>query len=62
MSVYQKPVLGVSMLKGEKDLTVSHVDGFRYKGLFFPTPEQAVVSLAKMYEYQRFITRENGNS
>lgn len=61
MSVYQKPVLGVSMLKGEKDLTVSHVDGFRYKGLFFPTPEQAVVSLAKMYEYQRFITREKGN-
>jgi len=62
MSAYQKPVLGVSMLKGEKDLTVSHVEGFRYKGLFFPTPEQAVVSLAKMYEYQRFITKEKNNS
>ncbi|MFZ2633877.1 MAG: acetate--CoA ligase family protein [Desulfosalsimonadaceae bacterium] len=62
MSVYQKPVLGVSMLKGEKDLTVTQVKGFRYKGLFFPTPEQAVLSLAKMYEYQKFINRENGSS
>jgi acyl-CoA synthetase (NDP forming) len=62
MSIYQKPVLGVSMLKDENDLTVNQVKGFRYKGLFFPTPEQAVVSLAKMYEYQKFISREKGNS
>jgi acyl-CoA synthetase (NDP forming) len=55
MTQFQKPVLGVSMLKGEKDLTVNTVEGFRYKGLFFPTPEQAVISLSKMYEYQRFI-------
>ena len=57
MSEYQKPVLGVSMLKDEKDLTVTDVKGFRYKGVFFPTPEQAVISLSKMYEYHDFISR-----
>ena len=57
MSEYQKPVLGVSMLKDEKDLTVNNVKGFRYKGVFFPTPEQAVTSLSKMYEYYKFISR-----
>ncbi|MCK5784147.1 MAG: CoA-binding protein, partial [Desulfobacterales bacterium] len=57
MSEYQKPVLGVSMLKDETDLTVNNVKGFRYKGVFFPTPEQAVTSLAKMYEYYNFISR-----
>ncbi len=58
MTRFQKPVLGVSMLKGENDLTVNAVEGFRYKGLFFPTPEQAVISLSKMYEYHRFISPE----
>lgn len=62
MSTYQKPVLGVSMLKDENDLTVNQVKGFRYKGLFFPTPEQAVISLAKMYEYQRFLSQEKHHS
>jgi len=57
MTQFQKPVLGVSMSKGEKDPTVTDVNGYRYKGLFFPTPEQAVISLSKMYEYQRFISR-----
>lgn len=59
MSEYQKPVLGVSMLKDAKDLTVTEVAGFRYKGVFFPTPEQAVISLSKMYEYYNFISRNN---
>ena len=62
MEKHHKPVLGVSMLKDEKDRTVYSVNDFKYKGLFFPTPEQAVISLAKMYEYQKFIHRENGNS
>ena len=57
MTEYQKPVLGVTMVKGEKDLTVTDVEGFRYKGLFYATPEQAVTSLSKMYEYCRFISR-----
>lgn len=58
METYQKPILGVSILKEEKDQTVYSVDGRRYKGLFFPTPEQAVKSLAKMYEYQQFLQRD----
>ncbi len=58
METHQKPVLGVSMLKEEKDHTVYTLENRRYKGLFFPTPEQAVKSLSKMYEYKRFIMRE----
>jgi acyl-CoA synthetase (NDP forming) len=57
METHQKPVLGVSMLKDEKDRTVYSVGDFKYKGLFFPTPEQAVISLSKMYEYYRFVCR-----
>lgn len=58
MEKYRKPVLGVNILRDEKDKTVYTFDGNRYKGLFFPTPEQAVKSLAKMYEYRQFLERE----
>jgi acyl-CoA synthetase (NDP forming) len=57
MEKHRKPVLGVAMLKDEKDRTVYSVGDFKYKGLFFPTPEQAVISLSKMYEYYRFVSR-----
>ncbi|MFW5908013.1 MAG: acetate--CoA ligase family protein [Desulfosalsimonas sp.] len=58
MEKYEKPVLGVNMLRGEKDKTVYKVEGSSYKGLFFPTPEQAVKSLAKLCEYRRFLDTE----
>ncbi len=58
METYEKPVLGVSILTEDEDLTVNEVPGHRYKGIFFPTPEQAVKSMAKMYEYYRFLVRE----
>ncbi len=58
MEKYGKPVLGVNMLRDEKDKTVYSFDDKRNKGLFFPTPEQAVKSLAKMYEYRQFLDRE----
>ena len=58
MESYPKPVLGVSMLKDDTDHTVYSLENHRYKGLFYPTPEQAVKSLAKMYEYKRFLLRE----
>ncbi|MFW5902195.1 MAG: CoA-binding protein, partial [Thermodesulfobacteriota bacterium] len=58
METHPKPVLGVSMLKDDTDLTVSSYENYTYKGLFFPTPEQAVKSLAKMVEYKRFLDRE----
>jgi len=59
METHHKPVLGVSMLMGEKDRTVNSIKGYSYKGLFFPTPEQAVISLSKMCEYYNFISRSN---
>ncbi|MDZ7833335.1 MAG: acetate--CoA ligase family protein [Desulfobacterales bacterium] len=59
MEQHPKPVLGVSMVKDETDRTVYTLEDRKYKGLFFPAPEQAVKSLAKMYEYQRFCQRED---
>ncbi|MCF8110992.1 MAG: acetate--CoA ligase family protein [Desulfobacteraceae bacterium] len=58
MEKHEKPILGVNMLRGEKDKTVYKVEGSSYKGLFFPTPEQAVKSLAKLWEYRRFLDTE----
>jgi acyl-CoA synthetase (NDP forming) len=57
MEKYPKPVLGVSMLKDDSDRTVYTIEERRFKGLFFPTPEQAVKSLSKMVEYNRFLNR-----
>ncbi|MFW6081497.1 MAG: acetate--CoA ligase family protein [Desulfosalsimonas sp.] len=59
MDRYQKPILGVNMLREEKDRTVYNMEGSSYKGLFFPTPEQAVKSLAKLREYRGFLDRES---
>ncbi|MFW6334660.1 MAG: acetate--CoA ligase family protein [Desulfosalsimonas sp.] len=58
MEKHEKPILGVNMLRGEKDKTVYSIEGSSYKGLFFPTPEQAVKSLAKLWEYRRFLDTE----
>ncbi|MFO7560909.1 MAG: acetate--CoA ligase family protein [Desulfobacterales bacterium] len=58
MEQHKKPIVGVCMVKDEKDLSVHPVNGGKFKGVFFPTPEQAVKSLAKMYEYHRFLERE----
>lgn len=58
MEAHPKPVLGVSMLKDDTDRTVSSYADYTYKGLFYPTPEQAVKSLSKMVEYKRFLDRE----
>jgi acyl-CoA synthetase (NDP forming) len=61
MGTYEKPVIGVNIVTDEtEDKTIYKVDGARYKGVFFPTPERAVKSLAKMYDYTRFLKREGG--
>ncbi len=62
MEKYKKPVLGVNILRGEKDRTVYSFEGARHKAVFFPTPEQAVRSLARMYEYRRFLQREEAEA
>ncbi|MBS3733097.1 MAG: CoA-binding protein, partial [Desulfobacterales bacterium] len=58
MEKYEKPILGVNMLRDDKDKTVYSVADRTYKGLFFPSPEQAVKSLAKLFEYRQFLERQ----
>lgn len=59
METYEKPVIGVNIVTDEvEDKTIYKVEGARYKGVFFPTPERAVKSLAKMFVYTRFLKRE----
>jgi hypothetical protein len=60
METYDKPVFGVSLLTDEKDATLYRVDGHDLKAVFYETPEQAVKAAARMVEYQRYRTRENG--
>jgi acyl-CoA synthetase (NDP forming) len=57
METYGKPVFGVSLVTDAEDKTVYAVEGRRYKGVFYPTPERAVKALAKMHAYQRFLSR-----
>jgi len=59
MHTYEKPVFGVSLLTDQEDQTVYRVGDDEYKGLFYETPERAVKAFARMYEYQRFLNREN---
>lgn len=57
MEKYQKPIYGVSLLKGETDQTVYRVGESPYKGVFYETPERAIKAFARMVEYARFVNR-----
>ena len=57
MHKYEKPVFGVSLLTDEEDQTVYRVGDDDYKGLFYETPERAVKAFARMFEYQRHLSR-----
>lgn len=57
MEKYQKPIYGVNIITDENDKTVYRVDGQKHKAVFFPTPERAVKSLARMAEYRRFLDK-----
>ena len=59
METYHKPIYGVNIITDENDKTVYRVKDKKYKGVFFPTPERAVKSLAKMAEYRRFLDTHN---
>lgn len=52
---YEKPVLGVSLLTDERSKTLYRMDGSRYSGVFFPSPERAVRSLAGMCRYRQWL-------
>ncbi len=56
MHTYEKPIFGVSLLTDQEDQTVYRVGDDDYKGLFYETPERAVKALARMYEYQRYLS------
>ena len=59
MEKYGKPILGVILLEDENTKAVTDVAGSPYKGVAFLTPERAVKALAKMVDYQAWLTREN---
>ena len=59
METYQKPILGVSLLTDEMDRTIYMAEKSEYKGVFYTTPERAVKTLSKMYEYQNFVAASN---
>lgn len=55
MEKYEKPVAGVYLLNDNKTQTITEVDGCKYKGVNFITPERAVKALAKMYKYAQWL-------
>jgi acyl-CoA synthetase (NDP forming) len=57
MEKYHKPIFGVSLLPDEKNQTLYRVTGSEFKGVFYPTPERAVKSFAKMVDYNQFLNR-----
>jgi acyl-CoA synthetase (NDP forming) len=56
---YDKPVLGVSLLVDEKTRTLYRMEGCRYKGVFFPSPERAVKALSGMCRYKEWLDRRS---
>lgn len=56
MEKHKKPVFGVSFASGRERI-VHRVSNSPLNCVFYPSPERAVKSLSKMYEYQRFLTR-----
>lgn len=55
MEKYHKPVIGVYLLTDETSRTVIEIEGQKYRGIVFPSPERAVKSLAKMYQYSQWL-------
>jgi acyl-CoA synthetase (NDP forming) len=54
MGKYHKPVIGVYLLTDETTRTVIEIEGQKYKGIVFASPERAVKSLSRMYQYSRW--------
>ena len=59
MEKFNKPVFGVSLSSSSEaaERTIYPVKGLPHKGVFYPSPERAVKSFAKMVEYRRFLSR-----
>lgn len=54
---YRKPVVGVSLLTDEDTKTLYRMEGARYKGVLFPSPERAVKALAGMCHYRQWLEK-----
>ena len=54
METYEKPVIGVSLTNTQEG-TVRPVDGMRYSGVFYQTPENAVNVLSRMVAYRQWV-------
>lgn len=54
MGKYHKPVIGVYLLTDETTRTVIEIEGQKYKGIVFPSPERAVKSLSMLFRYSRW--------
>jgi acyl-CoA synthetase (NDP forming) len=54
MEVYEKPVIGVSLASTGEGV-IRSVEGKRYGGVFYQTPETAVNVLSSMVAYRSFI-------
>ena len=57
MDRYEKPVVGVSLMKDARDKTVYEVAGAEHKTVFYETPERAVKALSQMVGYRHFLQR-----
>lgn len=55
MEKYDKPIVGVYLLNDDKSRTITEVEGCKYKGVNFITPERAVKALGKMYKYAQWL-------
>ncbi len=55
MEKYNKPIIGVYLLNDDKTRTITELDGFKYKGVNFISPERAVKVLGKMYKYAQWL-------
>ena len=55
MEKYDKPIIGVYLLNDDKSRTITDVNGCKYKGVNFITPERAVKALGKMYKYAQWL-------
>jgi acyl-CoA synthetase (NDP forming) len=55
MTRYNKPVYGVSLSFSQDEQTVFQTKKGRFNGVFYPTPERAVKSFSRMWEYHRFV-------
>ena len=53
---YGKPIIGVNLVSGNSTRTLFEVEGARYRGVFFNSPERAVNALHHMCRYADFAS------